>query len=313
MAPPPSWIILSTTPRVSDTPLPPARLRPLPQPPPRVSFLTLAPSVSFLLADFHFTVGSGGEEDTLVRYWSRTRNWRTEYEASPDQTSTMRCPRDRYWVFDDVVSHHGKICFVPLPDVDVDFDQDRRFSSDLESKFERGIIGRRYVQLSDAKFRCVQIRKPRGHAHGASAAPTFITMRTLDDRETGDWTDPEYKLSFADIRASDTFKAAGLPDKDPVFALIHPKNPDVLYFFLDGYLFSFDMRAKKLIECEAHGLGNNPSSASVRAWELPPDYAAAIAPAPAAFRHYRRLDQQEELELGTVVSFLAGLARKAII
>lgn len=174
--------------------------------------------------------------------------------------------------------------FVPLPDVDVDFDQDRRFSSDLESKFERGIIGRRYVQLSDAKFRCVQIRKPRGHAHGASAAPTFITMRTLDDRETGDWTDPEYKLSFADIRASDTFKAAGLPDKDPVFALIHPKNPDVLYFFLDGYLFSFDMRAKKLIECEAHGLGNNPSSASVRAWELPPDYAAAIAPAPAGTR-----------------------------
>lgn len=62
------------------------------QAPPRVSFLTLAPSVSFLLADFHFTVGSGGEEDTLVRYWSRTRNWRTEYEASPDQTSTMRCP-----------------------------------------------------------------------------------------------------------------------------------------------------------------------------------------------------------------------------
>jgi hypothetical protein len=107
-------------------------------------------------------------------------------------------------------------------------------------------------------------------------------MRTLNDPKTGDWTDPEYTLSFADIRASDTFKAAGLPDKDPVFALIHPKNPDVLYFFLDDYLFAFDMRAKKLIECEAHGLGNNPSSGSVRAWELPPDYAAAIAPAAPA-------------------------------
>jgi hypothetical protein len=362
---PSSWIILSTTPRVSDTPLPHDFALSLKvEAPPRVSFLTVAPWVSgdrdplikafdpsglllvytwptycvldvpaatlsyrlpedpptcfdeyrklgviadpggaagaFVLADFHFTAGSEGEDNTLVRYWSRTRSWRTELEASPDEHED-EVP-DRYWVFDDVISHGGNIwwidtkaglltcnafrdrppfLYVPLPDDDDDDDEEDRLPSDFKTKFEAGMVGRRYVQLSDGKFRCVHIRKPKGHAHGAGAAPTFITMRTLNDPKTGDWTDPEYTLSFADIRASDTFKAAGLPDKDPVFALIHPKNSDVLYFFLDDYLFAFDMRAKKLIECEAHGLGNNPSSGSVRAWELPPDYAAAIAPASA--------------------------------
>lgn len=238
---------------------------------------------AFVLADFQFVHGSGGNEDSLVRYWSRTDRWYAELEASPDDDEVP----DRFWVFDDVVSHDGKIwwidtdaglltCnnffgktppyrYVPLPEIDDD----------------KEIVGRRYVQLSNAKFRCVQIGKPKGNnAHGA--APTFITMRTLINPETAHWTEPEYKLSFADIRASDTFKAAGLPDKDPVFALIHPKNPDVLYFFLDHYLFAFDMRARKLIECQAHGLEPSfLSSDSVRAWELPPDYAAAIAPAPA--------------------------------
>ena len=74
-------------------------------------------------------------------------------------------------------------------------------------------------------------------------------------------------------RADESYKAAGLPEKIPIVALIHPKNPDVVYFFLEEHLFGVDMRARKVVECQVYGLVAPPSirlaSRFVRAWELP--------------------------------------------
>ncbi|KAL6627055.1 hypothetical protein ACP70R_030781 [Stipagrostis hirtigluma subsp. patula] len=128
---------------------------------------------------------------------------------------------------------------------------------------------RRRVMLSDGKFRCVET----SCAH-QSGAPTFA-MRTLADPETAEWT-LEYEVCFAEIWADDSYKAAGLPEKAPVVALIHPKNPDVLYFFLGEFLFGVDMRAKKVVECVPHELSSEggASSSSVLAWELPPALAS---------------------------------------
>ena len=132
------------------------------------------------------------------------------------------------------------------------------------------------MQLSNGSFRCVHITPAR---HGA--APT-VTMRTLANPETDDWT-LGYQVSFADIWADDTSKVAGLPDKEPVVALIHPINPDVLYCFLDGYLFGVDVRARKVVQCEAHGMAQDSvSSSSVLACKLPPVRTAAAAAAVAA-------------------------------
>jgi hypothetical protein len=97
------------------------------------------------------------------------------------------------------------------------------------------------------KFRFVEMG-----CEGKRGAPK-VTMRTLADPDTAEWT-IEYQVSFAEVWAGDSYKSAGLPEKAPVFALIHPKNPDVLYFFLGEYIFGVDMPARKVVEFAAHEL-----------------------------------------------------------
>ncbi|KAL6627094.1 hypothetical protein ACP70R_030820 [Stipagrostis hirtigluma subsp. patula] len=109
----------------------------------------------------------------------------------------------------------------------------------------------------------------------------MFTVRTLADPETAEWT-LEYEVCYADIWADYTFRAAGLPEKPPVVAFIHPKNPNVLYFFLGEFLFGVDMRAKKVVECVPHEMPRPSSQGSVSPsrvlawedWELPPALTA---------------------------------------
>jgi hypothetical protein len=64
-----------------------------------------------------------------------------------------------------------------------------------------------------------------------------------------------------------------MPTKIPVLGLIHPKNPRVVYFFLEKNLFGVDVPTRKVVECKVYGLVAPPSqymaSRFVRAWELP--------------------------------------------
>jgi hypothetical protein len=108
-----------------------------------------------------------------------------------------------------------------------------------------------------------------------------VSMWTLNDPETKEWA-LEYKVSFQDIWADESYKAAGLSEKNPTFALVHPMNPDVAYFFPEEHLFSVDMPASRVVECGVHGLvvppsGKPPNCFSVRALELPLAFAAGNA------------------------------------
>jgi hypothetical protein len=95
---------------------------------------------------------------------------------------------------------------------------------------------------------------------------------TLADPDSTEWT-LEHEASFTEIWADQSYKATGLPNKVPRLALIHPKNPDVLYFFLQERLFGVDVPARKVVECEVYGLVAPPScciaTRFVRSWELP--------------------------------------------
>ncbi|KAM0910055.1 hypothetical protein ACQ4PT_014410 [Festuca glaucescens] len=99
-----------------------------------------------------------------------------------------------------------------------------------------------------------------------------ISVWTLADPDSTEWT-LEYEATFAEICNDASFKAAGLPRKIPVLALIHPTNPDVLYFFLDEHMVGVDVRARKVVECEVYELVEPPrehvSSRFVHAWQLP--------------------------------------------
>ncbi|KAI4972281.1 hypothetical protein ZWY2020_003206 [Hordeum vulgare] len=133
----------------------------------------------------------------------------------------------------------------------------------------------RYVGVSGGKLRFVDMymgKRSRARARGGGARTPTVSVWTLADPDSREWTLGQ-EASLAEIWADESYKAAGLPKKIPTLALIHPENPDVVYFFLKEHLFGVDVRARKVVECQVYGLVAPPSicmaSRFVRAWELP--------------------------------------------
>lgn len=125
----------------------------------------------------------------------------------------------------------------------------------------------RCVGVSAGKLRFVDMYRNRD-AGGAAQ----ISVWTLADPDSTEWT-LECQATFGEICDDVTYKATGLPRKIPVLALIHPTNPDVVYFFLDEYMLGVDVRARKLVECEVYDLVEPPTehvaTRFVHAWQLP--------------------------------------------
>ncbi|CAL4938281.1 unnamed protein product [Urochloa decumbens] len=99
-----------------------------------------------------------------------------------------------------------------------------------------------------------------------------VSVWTLPDPDATEWA-LEHEASFHDLWADPSYKAAGLPEKIPVLALIHPKDPAVVYFFLQEHLFGVDLRARSVVECEVYELvapeRDFVATRFVHAWELP--------------------------------------------
>ncbi|KAL6884679.1 hypothetical protein ACP4OV_010615 [Aristida adscensionis] len=178
-----------------------------------------------------------------------------------------------------VLSHHGRLWwvdlswglitadpfadapvlgFVPLPPGTV-----------LQSREGWGVADEfRYVGVSAGKLRFVDTYTRRR----LGGVVPKVTVWTLGDPDSTGWT-LEHQARFADIWAHPSYAATKLPKKLPVVALIHHHNPAVVYFFLEDKLFGVDVRAGKVVECEAYQLVAPPrefiASRFVRAWELP--------------------------------------------
>uniref|UniRef100_A0A0E0JG99 DUF1618 domain-containing protein n=1 Tax=Oryza punctata TaxID=4537 RepID=A0A0E0JG99_ORYPU len=133
----------------------------------------------------------------------------------------------------------------------------------------------RYVGVSAGKLRFVDMyTAPR------RCVLPKVSVWTLEDPDSTEWT-LEHEARFADIWADKSYKATGLSKKIPVLALIHPENPSVVYFFLEEHLFGVDVRARKVVECEAYELVAPPSyciaSRFTRAWALPRALSSGMA------------------------------------
>ncbi|GJN30725.1 hypothetical protein PR202_gb19058 [Eleusine coracana subsp. coracana] len=208
-------------------------------------------------------------------------------------------PRPNWlWSFNDVITHDGKLWWVdsaagiltcdPFADVPemafVSLPREEEHANKTHCgcgiggycSMRQAASHYRRVNLSNGKFRYVKLGCAR-----EGEAPK-LTMHTLVDPASAKWT-LEYEVSFDEIWASDSYKAAGLPPvKAPVLALIHPNNPDIVYFFLEEYIFGVDVPARKVVECAPHELdaaaleGDHPSSRCVLAWELPPTLTAGL-------------------------------------
>ncbi|KAK3147448.1 hypothetical protein QOZ80_3BG0282490 [Eleusine coracana subsp. coracana] len=156
------------------------------------------------------------------------------------------------------------LTFVPLPP-----------GKALEYNEACGILDKyRAIRVSAGKLRFVDMYRNRDN-RGALK----VSVWTLADPDATEWT-LEHEASFADIWDDPTYKAAGLPNKIPVLALIHPKEPDIVYFFLEEYLIGMDLRSHSIIGCEVYELVQPPrdlvATRFVHAWEPPHDLSSGF-------------------------------------
>ncbi|KAF0917645.1 hypothetical protein E2562_021004 [Oryza meyeriana var. granulata] len=208
----------------------------------------------YMVAELQPIIGS--DEATLLCFSSEVGEWveKSIHYPLPPRPLAPIC----------VISHHGRLWWVDLtwgvitsdPFADepvlgfVPFPKGKV----LQCREAWGETDQyRYVGVSDGKLR-------------------FVDMYVSAHPDSTEWT-LEHEARFADIWADKSYKATGLSKKIPVLALIHPENPNVVYFFLEGHLFGVDVRARKVVECKAYELFAPPSyyvaNRFTHAWELP--------------------------------------------
>ncbi|GJN08631.1 hypothetical protein PR202_ga26573 [Eleusine coracana subsp. coracana] len=221
----------------------------------------------------------GGNTATLACFSSETREWVNKTVANPLPNWN--------WSFKCVTTHDGKLwwadctagilacdpfadnpdmAYVPLPRGE---DPDEPHHENCSFCYSEIMAASQYrcVNLSNGKFRYVEM------GCASEGKVSKLTMHTLTDPATAEWT-LEYQVGFDEIWAGDSYKATRLPENVPdEIALVHPKNPDVVYFFLEEYIFGVDVPARKVVECAPHELDITESEGGpscVLAWELPP-------------------------------------------
>ncbi|XP_062197377.1 uncharacterized protein LOC133900298 [Phragmites australis] len=211
----------------------------------------------------------GSDHATLIRYSTAKGRW-----AEKELAYSTRYPE--YWGSNGVASHDGCLWWVdlsfgllacdpcarspelrcvPLPDGCALPPAATEARLDLEKL--------RCVKPSAGKLRYVQIDR--------DAPSTVVSMWTLVDNAV--W-ELDHRVPFAEIWDDHSYKDTGLEEATPVLALLHPRNPDVVYFWLTSRIFAVDLRARKVLECEPFHM-DFPlmpvfhSSRFVHAWELP--------------------------------------------
>ncbi|KAM0918837.1 hypothetical protein ACQ4PT_008580 [Festuca glaucescens] len=222
----------------------------------------------------------GSDKAQLLRFSSQVGEWVTQSVAYPLPCRSWRGA-------DGVLSCSGRLWWVDLswclltcnPFADdptltvVHFPEGKV----LKPREASGLLDKyRCVGVSAGKLRFVDMYRNRNSRNGAAQ----ISVWTLADNPVGSWT-LEYEATFTEICNDPSYKATGLLRKIPVLALIHPTNPDVVYF-LDGHLFSVDVRARKVVHCEVYELVEPPmervASRFVQAWQLPPALCSRNSP-----------------------------------
>ncbi|XP_062224776.1 uncharacterized protein LOC133923507 [Phragmites australis] len=222
--------------------------------------------------------------ETLLYYSTDTDKWAVKRLATS--------PEHKPWRSHGVFSHDGMLWWVdvaygmlacdPFPD-----HPDLRFvplpvGSEIDESVFRNprvfIDERRCIRLSKGKLRFVEIHAPYNPVAAVSTLSdnTTVCMWTLVDPEGPHHWKFEYEAPFAEIWADESYITAGLPpQKVPALALVHPSNHEVVYFFHGSSLFAVDMRARRVLACEAclispHLQLQFQTSRFVDAWELPP-------------------------------------------
>ncbi|TVU49497.1 hypothetical protein EJB05_00810 [Eragrostis curvula] len=131
------------------------------------------------------------------------------------------------------------------------------------------------LKVSGGRLRYLQI-------HGTSDAPV-VTMWALTDPPCAAEWNHERSVPLSDIWTDPNYLDTKLPWSIPALALLHPTDPDKVYFFLSSYIFAVDLRLKKVVECNGFVMPGPPShmklsSHFVHAWKYDPSYRRGFLP-----------------------------------
>ncbi|XP_051224138.1 uncharacterized protein [Lolium perenne] len=229
----------------------------------------IASPAGYMVAELRPLIGS--DKATLLCFSSETGRWVSKpvhYPLPPRHLAPINVLslHGRLWWVDlewgvitsDPFADHPVLRFVPFPPDRV-----------LGCREAWGVADiYRCVGVSAGKLRFVDTMY-MGPIIGGTPD---ITVWTLPGPDATEWT-LEHQVSFGDIWADDTYKATGLPVDIPALALIHPDDPDIVYFFLEEHIFAVDVPARKVVDCKVYHLVAPPrckvASRFVRAWKLP--------------------------------------------
>ncbi|CAN6361471.1 unnamed protein product [Urochloa humidicola] len=133
----------------------------------------------------------------------------------------------------------------------------------------------RCVNVSDGRLRHVQI-------HGDPNAPVVTMWALADPARAGDWF-LELTVAMADVWADRSYLDTSLPQSIPTLALLHPMNPDKVYFFINSCIFCVDMQRSKVVEFSEFSMPKPPphlkrSSHFVHVWQNDPSCRPDVLP-----------------------------------
>ncbi|CAN6164154.1 unnamed protein product [Urochloa humidicola] len=253
----------------------------------------------YAVAEFRIVAGGDGgdaEDDddgrasaTLLTFRAGTDSWVRKDLICPSMSG-----RRWMWSSHDVVAHDGKLWWVNLVwgllGCDPFADEPALHHVPFQETYPAAVaaaedvVSRRMVRVSQGKVRFVELaRAPRAAANRPEETVVVVWTLVLGPSGFAFWKQL-CATSLGRVWASDSYRATGLPAKVPVLALLHPSSPDVVYFFLDKYLFGVSVSRSAVVEFVRKPLDlvkvvaghRRPPPISWRhvlAWELPASLA----------------------------------------
>ncbi|CAL5092823.1 unnamed protein product [Urochloa decumbens] len=163
----------------------------------------------------------------------------------------------------DPFADEPELLHVPLPTVADELPADSQVNSGARS----------CVKVSRGRLRYVRI-------HGGLDAPVvsmwMLVVSTWGPAGRWEWI-PESSVPFAAVWMDESYVNTKLPSSIPAIALIHPMDPDRVFFFLGSSIFAVDLQLRKVVGFSKFEMLDPPkstgrmrSSRFVHAWHYDP-------------------------------------------
>ncbi|PUZ61112.1 hypothetical protein GQ55_4G247300 [Panicum hallii var. hallii] len=240
-------------------------------------------------------VAKRSDRAKLLRFFSAERLWLDTNLFNP----LSAVDADREWAPSGVVAHEGKLWFLDLSWGILSCDPSTilpvlRFHDLPPGRYihepKPFLHTIRCVSVSNHMLRYVDIARDLD-LDGRVAERKVSVWTAIPDPDCGDsdhgirWL-KTYEMGFKEIWNDASYRETQLPAKIPEIVLVHPKHPNVVYFFLRRSLFGVDVPAHRVVGfvMDAHKLVAPGCRRCVLPWDLPASIANGLVEAIVPFQ-----------------------------